>query len=1352
MSSKTPVVGLLGGGQLGRMLCEAGAPLNAQIVILDAEKCPAKQINSNENHVTGSFKDAAKIRELASHCDVMTVEIEHIDTEVLEEIDTQGVPVRHADGTTSRKKVAVHPSWRTLRLVQNKYEQKEYLSRRGVPVAAQMAIESGDAMRESMEAASAKFGYPWMLKARTDSYDGRGNFKVSSWADLEHAHREFGHLSCYAEKWVPFELELAVMVVRTEDDAGQLKRVVPYPVVETVHEDNICSKVFMPPRGVSAEVCEKAQKVAMSVVGHLWGRGVFAVEMFLTREGDITFNECAPRPHNSGHASIESIPYMSQFKAQLAAILDEPLPEVLEPHVSSSIMINILGGASPDSHLALVEKAKSMYGNKTAVYVHLYGKDSKPSRKIGHITVTGFGSIAELETFAKPLLQMTDSIRQERLQSSSASLRPQAAVPAASPAAAATTKTKRPQGTPLVLVTMGSDSDLPVLKAGIDILNQFGVPWEVDITSAHRTPDKMAQRAREAADRGLKVIIAAAGGAAHLPGMLAAYTPLPVIGVPVKATHLDGYDSLLSIVQMPRGVPTATVAINNSTNAALLAIRFLGAFMPELLQKMKDYQLDMEQQVKEKAETLREIDVDAYLEKMGKNSLEKSGCPTIRVVTRRARDNSLNRRKMQLDHGHRRPSRRLPVNPRRHKVPPEHRKRVAAACNSCNVRRIKCSGEHPCSQCATTARDCVYPTIVEKVYVPRTELDDLRKRVEVYEKALQDAVSDPMRRQELLHHAASPESSKSASLFGNTSQLDIATDHTRHGQPSGSIPAKIEPTDDDGIQSPGRLLQDAEGMGRYMGESAGLTFLDHLKELMGAALPTSPHYSPAAAAVDESRFLSSLGNYPVDDQPSPSHAVNPLWLPPENTIRIILSELRHFIQDGGGHWASGGIYWWGDLETVPVHAPVSPLPDVDLGAYRHLAFYHAALAVGCQSTTTQPPPRSGSGPSLSEPYYARAAMLLGNPLEIKRRTIGDVASLALMSFYLVETNRLDAAYMYVTAAMHISIMLGAHHGWVDERGKRVFWSVYCLDRWLSCLTGRPPTMTDEAIRLPLPADDPMMPSAVGLRAHVELSRLSGQVVSNTYHGSKTEAGSRQPEKAIRMLEQWQSALPPAVRLTDGLSNDPAACHLHMRYNQLLILAIRPLLLSAVKRAVAGLFVAQNSPMEVKPQNEPLKLCIAAAVRNMALARHVSTLNGDRKTLHAGLHFIFHAAVCLILRPLVFKHENLPDDAISAMNDVDYGISKMLEASAKGNTDGRACADTLGELRRLVERLLAPSEQCPLLEVPPSLSSAASMVPHLVGTQEGPLPPRPIGNDPVLYDEFVTWMGDDWPIYNNFVSR
>ncbi|KAK2594203.1 hypothetical protein QQS21_008092 [Conoideocrella luteorostrata] len=680
---------------------------------------------------------------------------------------------------------------------------------------------------------------------------------------------------------------------------------------------------------------------------------------------------------------------------------------------------------------------------------------------------------------------------------------------------------------------------------------------------------------------------------------------------------------------------------------------------------------------------------------------------------------------MQLDHGDRRPSQRLPVNPRRHKVAPEHRKRVATA------------------QCATTARDCVYPTLVEKISVPRAELDDLRKKIEVYEKALQDVVADPTRRQEILHHAASPESSSSTSPFASTIPSANGATNTSHSQPSGTSSIKTEPTEDDQLLSPGRLLQDAEGMGRYMGETAGATFLDHLKELMGAALPTSPQDRPTT--VDQSNFLSSLGNYTVDDQRPLNHAVNPLWLPPDSTISVVLSELRHFIQDGGGQWPSGGIYWWGDLGSIPVRAPASPSPDIDLSAYRHLAFYHAALAVACQSTTTQPPPSSDSHPSLSEPYYARAAMLLGNPLEIKRRTIGDVASLAMMSFYLVETNRPDAAYMYVTAAMHISIMLGAHRGWVDERGKRVFWSVYCLDRWLSCLTGRPPTITDEAIQLPLPVDDPSMPPAAGLRAHVELSRISGHVVGNTYHGGKIEAITRQPDNAIWMLEQWQSALPASVQLTEGLSNDPASCLLHMRYNQLLIVAIRPLFLSAVKRAVADRLMAQTTSVDDIPQIEHLKCCIAAAVRNMALARHLSTLNGHRKTLHAGLHFVFHAAVCLILRPLVFRKESSQEDAIAAMNDVNFSVEKMLEASSKGNTDGQSCADTLQELQRLVERLLAPFSRDPMLSMETS-SSVPPMTPHLVGSQEPP--PMPIGDDPILYDELVTWMGDDWPIYNN----
>ena len=373
--------------------------------------------------------------------------------------------------------------------------------------------------------------------------------------------------------------------------------------------------------------------------------------------------------------------------------------------------------------------------------------------------------------------------------------------------------------------------------------------------------------------------------------------------------------------------------------------------------------------------------------------------------------------------------------------------------------------------------------------MPKTELDELKKKVEVYEKALQDALPDATRRQELLHHAASPDSSSSASPFaaGASSASHAAgpgSSSTQH--PSSASSIKTEPTDDDtAVLSPGRLLQDLDGVGRYLGETSGATFLDHLKELMSAVLPTTTaqheqqqqmqqfhtqHTQPTL--VDGISFLSSIGSYATyDSKPLGSVDVNPLWLPPDSTVSVVMSELRFFIQDGGGSWPSGGIYWWGDLDGLPVRAP-SPPHDIGLNLddYRHLAFYHAALAVACQSTMTQPPPSLEAHPSLSEPYFARAAMLLGNPLDIKRRTIGDVAALALMGFYLIETNRADAAYMYVAAAMHISIMLGAHRGWVDERGKRVFWSVYALDRWLSCLMGRPPTITDDAIQLPLPAD------------------------------------------------------------------------------------------------------------------------------------------------------------------------------------------------------------------------------------------------------------------------------------------
>jgi len=149
---------------------------------------------------------------------------------------------------------------------------------------------------------------------------------------------------------------------------------------------------------------------------------------------------------------------------------------------------------------------------------------------------------------------------------------------------------------PLVGVIMGSDSDLPVMNEAVNVLKEFEIPYEVKIVSAHRTPRLMAEYGSNAYKNGIKVIIAGAGGAAHLPGMTASYSPLPVIGVPVKAKSLEGLDSLLSIVQMPGGVPVATVGINQAKNAGLLAVQILAAFDTEILNKMIAYKKKIEEE------------------------------------------------------------------------------------------------------------------------------------------------------------------------------------------------------------------------------------------------------------------------------------------------------------------------------------------------------------------------------------------------------------------------------------------------------------------------------------------------------------------------------------------------------------------------------------------------------------------------------------------------------------------------------------------------------------------------------------------------------------------------------------
>ncbi|HEY9608558.1 5-(carboxyamino)imidazole ribonucleotide mutase [Allocoleopsis sp.] len=169
---------------------------------------------------------------------------------------------------------------------------------------------------------------------------------------------------------------------------------------------------------------------------------------------------------------------------------------------------------------------------------------------------------------------------------------------------------------PLVGIIMGSDSDLPTMQGAIAVCEEFSVSCEVAIVSAHRTPERMVKYAQEAHQRGLKVIIAGAGGAAHLPGMVASLTPLPVIGVPVATRQLQGVDSLYSIVQMPAGIPVATVAIGNAKNAGLLAVQILASHQPELLEKVQQYRQNLAQSVFDKQAQLDELGYQQYLTKM----------------------------------------------------------------------------------------------------------------------------------------------------------------------------------------------------------------------------------------------------------------------------------------------------------------------------------------------------------------------------------------------------------------------------------------------------------------------------------------------------------------------------------------------------------------------------------------------------------------------------------------------------------------------------------------------------------------------------------------------------------------
>jgi phosphoribosylaminoimidazole carboxylase len=278
-------IGILGGGQLGQMLCEAAGQLGIKVVVLDAKNSPAKQVNARNAHIDGSFTDPDKIRELARQCDVLSVEIEHVNTDVLEEIASVGVDVI-ANGKKIKKIVECHPDYRTLRVIQDKFLQKDHLRSFGVAVVDYLEVS---AIEANLIEVGDTWKYPYMLKARKDAYDGRGNFPMRTRSDIDEALRALEGRSLYAERWADFKMELAVMVVKTGDSVGDLDLTVAYPAVETIHEDSICKLVYAPARKVPEALQIEAQILARKAVTSLLGKGIFGVELFVLKDSKITY-------------------------------------------------------------------------------------------------------------------------------------------------------------------------------------------------------------------------------------------------------------------------------------------------------------------------------------------------------------------------------------------------------------------------------------------------------------------------------------------------------------------------------------------------------------------------------------------------------------------------------------------------------------------------------------------------------------------------------------------------------------------------------------------------------------------------------------------------------------------------------------------------------------------------------------------------------------------------------------------------------------------------------------------------------------------------------------------------------
>jgi 5-(carboxyamino)imidazole ribonucleotide synthase len=365
-----PRVGIVGAGQLARMMHQAGIALGQSARILADSPDDGAAVVAGDVQV-GDYRSLPDLRRFADGCDVVTFDHEHVPGDHIRALAADGVTVL--------------PSADALRFAQDKAAMRSRLSELGLPCPPWRALpEPVDEGLAALESFAGEHGWPIVLKAVRGGYDGKGVW-VSPDAAAARAvlvdARDAG-IPMMVEQLVPIQRELAAVVARSPFGQG-----VAWPVVETVQRDGICIEVLAPAPGLDEPIADEAEQLALQVAKELDVVGVLAVELFLTAGGRLIVNELAMRPHNSGHWTIEGA-RTSQFEQHLRAVLDYPLgdPTLTAPHV---VMANVLGGP-PDVHPAGIdERVHHCMARWPDVKIHLYGKAFRPGRKVGHVTALG---------------------------------------------------------------------------------------------------------------------------------------------------------------------------------------------------------------------------------------------------------------------------------------------------------------------------------------------------------------------------------------------------------------------------------------------------------------------------------------------------------------------------------------------------------------------------------------------------------------------------------------------------------------------------------------------------------------------------------------------------------------------------------------------------------------------------------------------------------------------------------------------------------------------------------------------------------------------------------------------------